>query len=150
MITNADIGKYSLKTTQHEDLQVWALSTANTVNLATVGDDGSFVEGKSFAMEADAISIIVATNYHFSQEAMLEAMAIATEARVKVLYELELSNQLTKQRATGAAMDCTAIVCGHDRRYQYCGKHTKWGELIGKMCVDSLREAIKSAASSLP
>src|SRR5258708_5132645 len=47
MITNADIGKYSLKTTQHEDLQVWALSTANTVNLATVGDNGSFVEGKS-------------------------------------------------------------------------------------------------------
>jgi adenosylcobinamide amidohydrolase len=78
---------------------------------------------------------------------MLEALAIGTEARVKLIHELGLRNHLTMQ-ATGANMDRVAIACGHDRRYRFSEKHTKWGELIGKTCVESTEEAIKAAISA--
>ena len=76
--------------------------------LSAVGQPGSTVDGRPSQVEAGAINLVVAVNYHFTQEAMLEAMAIATEARVKVIHELGLRNHLTMQ-ATGANMDCVAI-----------------------------------------
>lgn len=103
------------------------------------------MEGRPSQVEAGAINLVVAVKYHLTQEAMLEAMAIATEAKVKVIHEFDLRNHLTMQ-ATGANMDCVAIGC--DRRYRFSGKPTKWGGLIGKTCVESSEEAIKAAISA--
>jgi iron complex transport system ATP-binding protein len=75
---------------------------------------------------AGAINLVVAVNYHFTEEEMLEATAIATEAKVKAIHELGLRNHLATA-ATGANMDCVAIACGHDRRYHFLGS-TQSGE----------------------
>jgi adenosylcobinamide amidohydrolase len=127
--------------------RVYALSTASCRNLAAVGEPGAFIEGRSRFSEIGTINLIIAVNFHFTHEAMLEAMAIATEAKVRVLYELNLRSRQTNQPATGTGTDCVAIASGHERRYRFCGKHTKWGELIGKTCVESVGEAVKAAIS---
>jgi iron complex transport system ATP-binding protein len=147
MITTADIRSHSIKTSDYQEFRVWVLSTASCKTLSTVGQPGSTVEGRASALEAGAINLVMAVNYHFTHEAMLEAMAIATEAKVKVMHELGLRNHLA-MAATGADLDCVAIACGHDRRYHFSGKHTKWGELIGKACVESTKGAIKAAVSA--
>lgn len=98
-------------------------------------------------MEAGALKLVVAVNYQFTQEAMLEAMAIATEAKLKAMHEVRLRNQFVMP-ATGANLDCVAIACGHDRRYRFPRNYTKWGELIGKRCLESVEKAIKVAISA--
>jgi adenosylcobinamide amidohydrolase len=77
---------------------------------------------------------------------MLEAMAIATEAKVRAMYEFGLRSVTTGQPATGTGTDCIAVASGHDRRYVFCGKHTKWGELVGRASLESIRGALRAAA----
>jgi iron complex transport system ATP-binding protein len=147
MITAADIRNHSIKTSTYQEFRVWVLSTAGCKTLSTVGQPGNTVEGRPSVVEAAAINVVVAVNYHSTQEAMPEALAIATEAKVKAMHELGLRSHLAVA-ATGANMDCVAIACGHDRRYHFSGKHTKWGELIGGAALESIKEAIKIAVSA--
>jgi adenosylcobinamide amidohydrolase len=36
------------------------------------------------------------------------------------------------------------VAVGHDCRYFFCGKHTKWGELLGRAALESVRTAVKA------
>jgi adenosylcobinamide amidohydrolase len=145
MLTGADVRKFSMARAVHNELQAYVISTAGCGNLATVGETGNYIEGKSASMSAGTINIIVILNYSFTHEAMLEAMSIVTEAKVRALYELGLKSVATQESATGTGTDCIAIAVGHDRRYIFCGKHTKWGELVGKASLDSIRGALRQS-----
>lgn len=147
MMTAADVGRYSMAKGVHQDLRAYAIATAGCGNVATVGETGAYVEGESQPIPPGTINLIVAVNYGFTHEAMLEAIAIATEAKVRVMYEFGLTSRTTGQPATGTGTDCVAVASGHDRRYLYCGKHTKWGELIGRACLESIRGALRAAIS---
>ena len=147
MMTAADIQRYSFAAASYGDLCAYGLATAGCSNLATVGQDGSFLEDKDQARQVGTINLLVATNYSFTHEAMLEAVAIATEAKVKALYELGFRSTTTGQLATGTGTDCVAVAAGSERRYRFCGKHTKWGELIGRACLETLRGALRGAAA---
>jgi adenosylcobinamide amidohydrolase len=131
----------------HQDLRAYAIATAGCGNMATVGETGAYVEGEPQPIPPGTINLIVAVNYGFTHEAMLEAISIATEAKVRAMYEFGLTSRATGQPATGTGTDCVAVASGHDRRYLYCGKHTKWGKLIGRACLESIRGAVRAAIS---
>lgn len=145
MCTCGNITDYGLSEAIHEELHVAVLCTASLMKLATVGERGTYVETSSGSVSSSAIHLVLATNYRMTHEAMLEAMGIATEAKALVLYELDLQNITTGQRATGSSMDCVAVTCGHDRHYGFAGKSTKWGELVGQASIGALRTAIQKA-----
>lgn len=148
LLTGADVHRFSMACAVHNELQAYVISTAGCGNLATVGETGNYVEQDSPPVPAGTINIIVALNYAFTHEAMLEAMAIITEAKVRAIYELGLKSVATGEPATGTGTDCIALAVGHDRSYIFCGKHTKWGELVGKASLDSIRGALRLANSS--
>lgn len=145
MMTGADIRKFSSASAVHNGLQVCVVSTAGCVNLATVGETGAYIERRAEKIPTGTINIIAAVNYGFTQEAMLEAMAIITEAKVRALYEIGLKSAATGEPATGTGTDCIAFAAGHERRYVFCGKHTKWGELVGRAALESVRGALHLA-----
>lgn len=148
MLTGADVRRFSMACAVHNELQAYVISTAGCGNLASVGETGNYVERDFPPVLAGTINIIVALNYAFTPEAMLEAMAIVTEAKVRAVYELGLKSVATGESATGTGTDCIALAIGHDRRYVFCGKHTKWGELVGKASLDSIRGALRLTTSS--
>jgi adenosylcobinamide amidohydrolase len=145
MLTGADVRRFSMARAVHDELQACVISTAGCANLSTVGETGNYVEGCSPPVAASTINIIVALNYAFTQEAMLEAMAIVTEAKVRAVYEFGLKSVATGESATGTGTDCIAVAMGRDRRYVFCGKHTKWGELVGRASLESVRGALRAA-----
>lgn len=145
MMTAADVRRYSFAKTTHAGLNAYALTTARYLNLDSVGDQADFMETKDAVRRIGTINLILVVNYMFTHEAMLEAMAIATEAKVKALFELGLRSGTTGEPATGAGTDCVAIATGFERRYRFCGKDTKWGELIGRASLDSLRAALRDS-----
>jgi adenosylcobinamide amidohydrolase len=144
MMTAVDIRRHSVSRVTHEDMQACAVATAGCGNLATVGETGNFVEGKSQPMCVGTINLIVAVNYGFTHEAMLEALTVVTEAKVKAVFEAGLRSKANSELATGTGSDCVAIAAGSERRYRICGKHTKWGELIGRASLESVRAAIRA------
>jgi adenosylcobinamide amidohydrolase len=145
MMTAANVRRYSFAKTTHDGLNAYALATARCSNLASVGDQADFMETKDSPRRVGTINLILVVNYKFTHEAMLEAMAIATEAKVKALFELGLRSSTTGEPATGTGTDCVAIATGFERRYHFCGKDTKWGELIGRVSLDSLRAALRGS-----
>lgn len=148
LMTGADVRLHSFSEASYRDLQAVALATAGCNNLATVGERGNFIEGESSPLRIGTINLIVAVNYRFTREGMLEALAISTEAKVKAIQEAGLVSRQTSEPATGTGTDCVAIACGSERRYQFCGKHTKWGEMIGRASLEAVRSALKAAAAS--
>lgn len=148
MMTGADVRKFAMAKGIHDELQAYAIATAECGNLATVGETGGYLEGQSQTIRPGTINLILLVNYGFTHEAMLEAMAIATEAKVRAMYELDLRSVVTGQPATGTGTDCIAVASGHDRRYVFCGKHTKWGELVGRASFESIRGALRAALPS--
>ena len=147
MLTGADVRKFSMARAVYNELQAYVIATAGCANLATVGETGKYIEGDSHPVPSGTINIIVAVNYAFTHEAMLEAMAIVTEAKVQAMFEFGLKSVSTGQPATGTGTDCIAVAVGHDRRYVFCGKHTKWGELVGRASLESIRGALRLANS---
>lgn len=145
MMTGADVRRFSRVKGSHGDLEAHAIATAGCSNLATVGETGAFVEGEARRVVPGTINVIILLNYGFTHEAMLEAIAIATEAKVRTMYEFGLRSVATGQPATGTGTDCIAVASGHDRRYLFCGKHTKWGELVGRASLESIRGALRAA-----
>jgi adenosylcobinamide amidohydrolase len=148
MLTGADIRKYSMARALYNELEAYVIATAGCGNLATVGETGTYVERISPPVPSGTINIIVAVNYAFTHEGMLEAMAIVTEAKVRAMFEFGLKSVSTGQPATGTGTDCIAVAVGHDRRYVFCGKHTKWGELVGRASLESIRGALRLANSN--
>ncbi len=63
---------------------------------------------------------------------MVEAIQIATEGRVRALYEAAIQSSVSNLHATGTGTDCIAVVSLDRGRSAYCGKHTQLGELIGR------------------
>lgn len=145
LLTGADVRRFSIARAVHNELQAYVISTAGCGNLSTVGETGMYLEGESPPIPAGTINMIVALNYAFTREAMLEAMAMVTEAKVRAVYELGLKSVATGQSATGTGTDCVAVAVGLERRYAFCGKHTKWGELVGRAVFESIHGALQVA-----
>ncbi len=150
MMTAADVRHYSMARASHKDLVAYSIATAGCTNLATVGEEGKYLDHRAEAICGDTINLIVVANYRFTHEAMLEAIEIATEAKVKAMYEFGLRSKATGEPATGTGTDCVAVAVGHDRRYLFCGKHTKWGELLGRAALESLRTALRATSPGNP
>jgi adenosylcobinamide amidohydrolase len=145
MCSSGQVSDYAVGTASYEELQAETLCIADTFGLAMVGESGTFVERLSSRRSSQAINMVIAVNYNMTHEAMLEAIGIATETKVRILHEFGLRSRTSGEPATGSAVDCVAVTSGHDRRYTLSGKNTKWGELIGKAGVASLRSAIQNA-----
>jgi adenosylcobinamide amidohydrolase len=77
-----------------------------------------------------------------SDEAMVEGVQIATEGRVRALYEAGVQSSLSNLAATGTGTDCIAVVSLGGERVRYCGKHTQLGELIGRAAYTAVSKGI--------
>ena len=75
---------------------------------------------------------------------MVEALAMATEARVAAVHDAGILSTRTKRPATGTGTDCIVIASpARGRAHPYCGKHTLLGELIGKAALRSCAKALR-------
>jgi adenosylcobinamide amidohydrolase len=75
-------------------------------------------------------------------EAMVEAVQIATEGRVRALYEKGIKSSRSGLLATGTGTDCIAVVSLGDNPVRYCGKHTQMGELIGMAAYSAVKKGL--------
>jgi adenosylcobinamide amidohydrolase len=111
--------------------RVTCFATVGCGNALSVGDLATARLEES-APSMHTINMILTVQPGLADEAMVEAVQIATEGRVRALYEKGIKSDQSGLPATGTGTDCIAIVSPSDRVERYCGKHTKLGELIGR------------------
>ncbi len=125
----------------HEDLWVEAFLTVGVTNAVRVGDPASAAAGRTKAVPAGTINIILVTNARLEHRAMVEAVQVVTESKTATL----LAEQVPTSKglgATGTGTDAIAVVSGDGPPLRYCGTHTKLGELIGRAICSGVKEGL--------
>jgi len=115
-------------------------ATVGLSNALAVGDQATYSE------RPGTINIIVVCNHPLVPPALVEAVQIVTEAKVQALYAAQIKSTVSDTFATGTGTDCVAVACPFGApTYQYCGKHTHLGELLGRVVGQTLKEGLRRA-----
>jgi adenosylcobinamide amidohydrolase len=138
MMTGAQVRRAAAVTLRRSSLIVSAWCTAGCSNALRVGDSATVD-----SVPPGTINLIVAINQALSASAMVEAIQIATEARVAAVTEAGVRSTRSGKPATGTGTDCIVVACRDDSpAHEYCGKHTSLGELIGRAALASCARAL--------
>ena len=124
--------------------RVTCFTTVGCGNALSVGEPAS-VTLEEPAPSLHTINMILTVQPGLSDEAMVEAVQIVTEGRVRALYEKDIKSCRSDLPATGTGTDCVAIISLGDGVERYCGKHTKLGELIGGAAYISVAKGLALA-----
>jgi adenosylcobinamide hydrolase len=122
-------------------------ATVGCGNALSVGDPASVTLEEAAPSPLHTINIILAVQPGLADEAMVEAIQIVTEGRVRALNEAGIRSSISHLAATGTGTDCIAVVSLGRERERYCGKHTHLGELIGRAAYSAVRNGLALASS---
>ena len=128
--------------------EVTCFATVGCGNALSAGDPTSVMTERAAHPALHTINIITVVEPGLSEAAMVEAVQIATEGRVRALYEAGIRSSASSLTATGTGTDCIAIACLGAAATDYCGKHTKLGELIGLAAYTAVREGLRSSTAN--
>jgi len=126
--------------------EVICFTTVGCGNALSVGDP-ALAATEEPASPLHTINMILAVQPGLTDEAIVEAIQIATEGRVRAFYEAGIRSSISSLVATGTGTDCIAVVSLGSERARYCGKHTQLGELIGRAAYSAVRSGLAQASS---
>jgi adenosylcobinamide amidohydrolase len=90
------------------------------------------------------INVLCALSQPLRPEAMLEALALASEARTLAVREASIPSRRSSLPASGTGTDCIAIAApALPRAARYAGKHTALGHVIGAAVESAVRRGVE-------
>jgi adenosylcobinamide amidohydrolase len=140
MMTGVLMDRLVRTTLQIDAVTLECFATVGLSNALAVGDLATYSE------QPGTINIIVACNQALAPPTLVEAVQIVTEAKVQALYATKIRSTVSDTLATGTGTDCVAVACPYgEPAYQYCGKHTRLGALLGRVARNALVEGLRRA-----
>jgi adenosylcobinamide amidohydrolase len=139
LLTGRDVRSYEEVTAADGTLVVRCLATVGLANALAAGDP------PGPAPAAGTINLLCQVSASLSEEALIEASSIATEARTAAVLEARIPSPLSGRMASGTGTDCTVIAApatSPGPRLAYTGKHTVVGSLIGAAVRDAVARGI--------
>jgi len=121
---------------------VTCFATVGCGNALCVGDPASVALAEPAALPLHTINMILTVQPGLSDEAMVEAIQIATEGRVRALSDAAIQSSVSHRAATGTGTDCIAVASIGNSDAPYCGKHTKLGEIIGQAAYSAVKNGL--------
>lgn len=127
LLTSRRVASYDACTIKDGDVVARAIATVGLANALRAGDPAGV------AGHIGTINLLVHVSTPLTDEALLEASAIATESKTAAMLEAGIASRRTGRPATGTGTDCTVTACtpGSGLREPYAGKHTRVGALVG-------------------
>lgn len=141
---NAVVEKMSYK-----DLQVTAIVTAGIeTNGGRVGDPSNYYKPIDKPEKFGTINIMLVLDCDLPAGALTRALVTCTEAKTAAIQELLAGSNYSNGLATGSGTDQTIIVANPESRlyFENTGKHSKLGELIGKVVIKAVKRALEKQA----
>jgi adenosylcobinamide amidohydrolase len=136
LLTSRDVSARVVAEAAGGGLAVRCLATVGLGNALRAGDPPG-------PGHPGTINLIVHVAAPLSGEALVEALAIAVEARTLAVREGSVRSFLTGAPATGTGTDCVVVACPDaGEGLAYAGKHTEVGHLVGAATLDAVRRGI--------
>lgn len=117
--------------------------------VATVGLSNALRAGDPAAPSAGigTINFLAYVDVPLSDEGLLEASAIATEAKCAVVLEAGLRSRESGRPATGTGTDCAVVASPRASRFtrpeSYAGKHTVIGSVVGAAVEQAVGDGVQ-------
>ena len=115
-----------------DDIKLLSIVTAGTSNALNIADRTHTLYTGESIPGPGTINIILITNAELLEDCYVSAIVSATEAKSAALFDLQIKSVLSGRQATGTGTDAVAVVSGRERKIQYAGGHTQFGQLIGE------------------
>ncbi|KNZ41110.1 adenosylcobinamide amidohydrolase [Acetobacterium bakii] len=145
--TAASMENVAIKTVEYQNLSVTAIVTGGIeVNGGRVGDPTGWheIDGKNHEIKPGTINIMLYIDGNMPPETLTRALVTCTEAKTAAIQELMLGSMYSRGLATGSGTDGSILICNGESPdyYQFAGKHSKLGELIGLAVKPAVKEAL--------
>ncbi|MBI9107853.1 MAG: adenosylcobinamide amidohydrolase [Spirochaetales bacterium] len=144
MMTAASMESFTYAERRQGGVSVFCFLTSGLSNALAAGDPAEFMPRQMFSSTQSArygtINIAAGTNISLSDSAAAEAFIVCTEAKSSVLFERGVKSIRSERTATGTGTDSLLVFSPQaaGRGEEYCGKHTKLGQLF----AEAVREAL--------
>lgn len=125
-----------------------------SITIAVTAGIGNAIDvSKSFEQDRQAplgtINTWIIINGILSEEAFIQAMITATEAKTKALFDQKVMDPFTGTLATGTPTDSLLVASTQQGEFlQYAGPVTDLGKIIGRGVYECTAKAIKKTSSS--
>jgi adenosylcobinamide amidohydrolase len=127
LLTGRDVRRYEIERIERDGVAAECLATVGLGNLLAVGDPTTLVRAP-----VGTINLLCRVSVGLTEEALLEASAIAAEARTAAVLVAGLRSPVSGRPATGTGTDCIVIAAPASVRADpFAGKHTACGSAIG-------------------
>lgn len=137
LMTSRDLRAYVDVDRAYRDVACRCIATVGLGNALRAGDP------PGPAGRIGTINVLCAVSIPMTDEALLEALALASEARALAIREVDVPSPLSGLPASGTGTDCIVIAAPDTaERQRYAGKHTELGHVVGA----AVHEAVRSGA----
>jgi adenosylcobinamide amidohydrolase len=120
--------------------------------VATVGLGNALAAGDppGPSRPVGTINLLARVSTPLAEEAMVEACALAAEARAAALLALEVPSRVSGRPASGTGTDCIVIASpAGEPRERWVGKHTRIGALLGAAVRDAVDRGARAWLAEL-
>ena len=143
MMTAASLASLRVACEVIGDERIAVFVTSGMENARSAGDHAEYRSLDTMVHKRGTINLAVVTSVRVAEEALVEMIAIATEAKVAVLHTLGITSPISGRLATGTGTDAIAIFSGHgSHSARFAGKHTLLGERLASMVMQVMRESL--------
>lgn len=136
LLTSTGLASHVVEQASLGGLDATAVVTVGLANARRAGDPIS-------PAAVGTINLLVALSAPLSEEALVEALALAAEARTVAVLESGLPSPVTGLAASGTGTDCVVVAAPVGAAgLAYAGKHTAAGHLIGRVALEATRRGV--------
>jgi len=139
MLTAAKVSDFCSHYLQSGPHWVHAIATVGLDNTRTVGEEADVDTPLD---DRGTINLILVTNSLPDLSGQLEALQICTMAKTRALTEMKIKSSKSGSPATGTGTDCIILASSGEVKQNYCGMHTRLGELIGMATYQTVQDGI--------
>ncbi|MCE9574304.1 MAG: adenosylcobinamide amidohydrolase [Deltaproteobacteria bacterium] len=137
LLTSRDLDAYVEHAVAYQDVRARCITTVGLGNALRAGDP------PGASARIGTINTLCQLSTPLTDNALLEALALAAEARALVVREAGVASQRSGLPASGTGTDCIVIAApDRPRGAAYAGKHTAIGHVIGASVHDATRRGV--------
>jgi len=142
LLTSRNLESYVDITRSYGDIEARCIATVGLGNALRAGDP----PGPAGRIgKIGTINVFCRLSVSLSTEALLEALALATEARALAVREASIPSTVSGEPASGTGTDCVVVAAPeHGAPARYAGKHTVLGHLIGTAVRDATTQGVET------
>ena len=127
LLTGRDVRRYEVERVERDGMVAECVATVGLGNLLSVGDPTT-----ASAVRVGTINLLVRVSTGLTEEALLEASAIAAEGRTAAVLAAGLRSPVSGRPATGTGTDCIVVAAPVSTPAErFAGKHTACGSAVG-------------------